>query len=245
MKILFIRFILLGLFVLGCSSTMEIKSEKDKFDGGIPIYTSMQEFIVTEKAIDADGKFTENKTMIVSLVTMPDYNNCYYVKNKPSLLSDSNFSITLDRGGRITALTAGVDDKTVETTQALASFVATGILAAGVKEKKELEKELKIQKKLEKNLIKELDDLTAKQNNQRSISKQVKEIADSLNLVRLRISEIKGMLKDKPKPKGITESEVKEPYTIKMQSDISKVRKEAKKLPNGKIGIYLVPVHNN
>ena len=243
MKVFLSIYILFGLFLFGCSSTIEISSEKDKIDGGIPIYAPKQEFIVTEKAIDAKGKYTENETIVVSLVTRPDYNNCYYVKNDPSWFSDSNFSITLDKGGRITALSAGVEDKSVETIQALASFVVTGFLAAAEKDTQELEKELKIQQDLEKNLIKELQNLTETQDNQHSISKKVKDISNSLSLVRSRINEIKGILKEKPKPKGITESGVKKLHTIKMVSDISEVKEEAKVLPGKEIGIYIVPVN--
>lgn len=118
----------------GCSNLSVTEMPKDphsKVDG-VPYYPLCQDFVVSELGLDDKGNPTPAVTWKIDLVTRPDYERGYLIRNSPTWFSKTDFSVTRDAKGGTLAVGASVDDQTLETVSALASFVTSAAKTASL-----------------------------------------------------------------------------------------------------------------
>jgi hypothetical protein len=122
--------------VSGCSSLEVARMPHDPKAAaeGVPYYPPRQDFVVTELGFDENGKPTPNITLTVDLVTRPDLEHGYLIRNSPGPFTSTEFSVTRDAQGRLLAVSGKVEDKTLETVTALASLVVKAAAFAGAEE---------------------------------------------------------------------------------------------------------------
>lgn len=118
----------------GCSHLSVTEMPKDpcaRVDG-VPYYPLRQDFVVSKLGLDEKGKPTPAVTWKIDLVTRPDYERGYLIRNSPTWFSKTDFSVTRDAKGGTLAVSASVEDQTLETVSALASFVTSAAKAASL-----------------------------------------------------------------------------------------------------------------
>ena len=178
----------------GCGGSLDVKpigqlgADDSK---SIPFYLPKHDFVVSDLRLDANGSEVsdDRKGLEVSLVTRRDLDRGFLVKNNAGIFSDSEFSISRDVRGRLTAVTGKSADKTLETVQALATFVgaAAGGLASGKLADQAQKDELVALKEAKKKLVTALEDAQTPQ--------EIRTIQQAHALVVARIAKVSAAIK--------------------------------------------------
>lgn len=118
----------------GCSnlSVTEIPKDPCARADGVPYYPLRQDFVVSELGLDETGKPTSAVKWKIELVARPDYERGYLIRNSPTWFAKTDFSVTRDAKGGTLSVSADVEDQTLETVSALASFVTGAAKAASL-----------------------------------------------------------------------------------------------------------------